>query len=121
MEHNKYITGFSVLGSVEEIFGLVCSGFSSILLGSEVLSSLASSSKVFVEHSGKAGDRTEVVPGCVAHVLIVGLGVHHHGPVGRVWGEHGLVLVGQGALQGKVEGEVLPSGVKSLLSQGEQG
>ena len=39
----------------------------------------------------------------------------------RVWGEHGLVVVGQGALEGKVEGEVLPSGVKSLLSQGEQG
>ena len=82
---------------------------------------MTGSSRVFVEHSGKAGDRAEVVPGCVAHVLLVGLGVPHVGPVGRVWGEHGLVLVGQGALQGKVEGKVLPSGVKSLLFQGEQG
>ena len=37
------------------------------------------------------------------------------GPTGRVLGGLGLVLAGQGALQGKVERVVLPSGVRSLL------
>ena len=38
---------------------------------------MTGSSRVLVEHSGKAGDRAEVVPGCVAHVLLVGLRVPH--------------------------------------------
>ena len=48
-------------------------------------------------------------------VLQVGLGMSHVGSVDRVGGEHGLVLVGQGALQGKLEGEVLSSGVESVF------
>ena len=82
---------------------------------------LAGFSVVLVEQSGKARYRAVVVPGRVAGVLQVGLGVPHVGSVDRVGGEHGLVLVGQGALQGELEGEVLSSGVKSFLFQGEQG
>ena len=88
-------------------------------MGSEVR--LTGFSVVLVEQSGKARYRAVVVPGRVTGVLQVGLGVPHVGSVGRVGGEHGLVLVGQGALQGKLEGEVLSSGVESLLFQGEQG
>ena len=43
-----------------------------------------------------------------------GLGVPHIGSVVGVGGEHGVVSVGLGALQGKSEREVLPSGVESL-------
>ena len=78
-------------------------------------------SVVLVEQSGKARYGTVVVPGCAAGVLQVGLGVPHVGSEGGVGGEHGLVLAGHCALQGKLEGEVLSSGVKSLLFQDEQG
>ena len=78
-------------------------------------------SVILVEQSGKARYGAVVIPGLVAGVLQVGLGVPHVGSVGRVGGEHVLVLVGQGALQCNLEGEVLSSGVESLLFQGEQG
>ena len=46
--------------------------------------------------------------------------VPHVGSEGGIGGEHGLVLAGHCALQGKLEGEALSSGVKSLLFQGKQ-
>ena len=67
-----------------------------------------------VQESGQSWDCTVEVPGSVALVFKEGLGVPHIGSVVGVGGEHGVVSVGLGALQGKSEREVLPSGVKSL-------
>ena len=50
----------------------------------------------------------------MALVFKEGLGVPHIGSVVGDGGEHGVVSVELGALQGKSEREVLPSGVESL-------
>ena len=76
---------------------------------------------MLVEESGKTRDRAAVVSGSMAGVFQEGFGVPHVGSVGGVGREHGLVLAGGSALQGKLEGDVLSSPVQALLLEGEQG
>ena len=76
---------------------------------------------VLVEEPGKTGDRAAVVSGSMTGVFQERFGVPHVGSVGGVGREHGLVLAGGSALQGKLEGDVLSSPVQPLLLEGEQG
>ena len=66
---------------------------------------------MLVEEPGKTGDRAAVVSGSMTGVFQERFGVPHVGSVGGVGREHGLVLAGDGALQGKLEGDVLSSHV----------
>ena len=76
---------------------------------------------MLVEEPGKTRDRAAVVSGSMAGVFQEGFGVPHVGSVGGVGREHGLVLAGGSALQGKLEGDILSSPVQPLLLEGEQG
>ena len=75
----------------------------------------------FVEESGQERYCAHVVAGGFAVVIQVGLGVSHAGPEVGVDREHGLVLVGLGTLQGKVEGESGPPAVQSFKVELGQG
>ena len=76
---------------------------------------------VLVKQPGQERDGAHVVAGGVAQVLPVGLWVPHVGPEVRVGGKHGLVLVGLGALHGKVEGKSGPPGVQAVKVEVGQG
>ena len=68
-------------------------------------SRLHASVGTFVEEHGQVWDRAVVEAGSFAIVFKEWFGKPHVGPWVRVGREHGLVLVGHGALQGKVVAE----------------
>ena len=84
-----------------------------------VIKAVFSGLGTLVEESGKERYLAHVVAGGFALVLQVRLGVSHVRPeVGR---EHGLVLVGLGALHGKVEDKCGPPGVQAVKVEVGQG
>ena len=79
-----------------------------------VIKAVFSGLGTLVEESGQERYWAHVVAGGFAVVLQVGLGVSHVGPEVGAGREHGLVLVGLGALHGKVEGKSGPHGVQAI-------
>ena len=112
--HQENLSGFILRSWLGIRFGKFY-GFGKII--TVVLSGLGT----FVEESGQERYWAHIVARGFTAVLQVGLGVPHVGPEVGVGREHGLVLVGLGALQGKVVGKGGPPGVQAVKVEVGQG